>query len=82
MKRNQPLLDIIGENVKRLRIQNEWDQDELAILVGLTFSYITKIENGKRDIKTSTLAAFADVFKVSIEYLCTKYIPPPDVQDN
>ena len=52
-------------NIKRLRIQNGWSQDELAKMVGYTDrSSIAKIENGQFDLPQSKILAFANIFHI------------------
>lgn len=54
------------ENIKKLRRQHNWSQEELAKKVGYTDrSSIAKIENGKFDLTQSKIRQFAEVFGVS-----------------
>lgn len=54
------------ENIKNLRIANGWDQSYLAQKVGYADkSMISRIENGKIDLKQSQIIEFADAFGVS-----------------
>ena len=60
----------IYKNIKRLRIQNNMSQAELAEAVGYTDrSSIAKIEKGEVDLSQSKIEAFANVLHVSIDYL-------------
>ena len=53
------------ENIKTLRKQNEWSQDELAKKMGYTDrSMIAKIEAGSVDLAESKILAFAKIFGV------------------
>jgi transcriptional regulator with XRE-family HTH domain len=53
------------ENIKILRKENEWSQDELAKKMGYTDrSSIAKIEAGKVDLSQSKIMEFARVFGV------------------
>ncbi len=53
------------ENIKDLRKQNNWTQEELAQKIGYTDrSAIAKIEAGKIDLPQSKIIEFADVFGV------------------
>ena len=53
------------ENIKMLRVSNGWDQELLAKKVGYADkSMISRIENGKVDLKQSQILAFASVFGV------------------
>ena len=52
-------------NIKELRLQNGWSQEELAKRAGYTDrSSIAKIENGEVDLKYSKILTFAEVFGV------------------
>lgn len=53
------------ENIKNLRKENGWSQDELARRTGYTDrSSIAKIESGKVDLPQSKIMDFANVFGV------------------
>lgn len=53
------------ENIKRLRKQNGWSQEELAKKAGYTDrSSIAKIEKGQFDLPQSKIFLFADIFGV------------------
>lgn len=53
------------ENIKTLRKENGWSQDELAKKMGYTDrSMIAKIESGAVDLSESKILAFAKVFGV------------------
>lgn len=53
------------QNIKELRKQNHWSQEELAKRMGYTDrSSIAKIEGGKVDLSQSKILEFARVFGV------------------
>ena len=53
------------ENIKTLRKQNHWTQEELALRMNYTDrSTIAKIEAGKVDLSQSKIVEFANVFGV------------------
>lgn len=53
------------ENIKALRKQNQWTQEELALRMNYTDrSTIAKIEAGKVDLSQSKILEFASVFGV------------------
>lgn len=74
------------KNIKELRIQNHWTQEELAQRMGYTDrSMIAKIEAGKVDLARSKIIEFAKVFNVPPGDLMDEdgwedYTPPADTQ--
>ena len=58
------------ENIKKLRLDRGWTQDELASRAGYTDrSSIAKIERGVVDLPQSKIKQFADIFGVTPGYL-------------
>lgn len=55
---------IVRRNVRRLRLEREMSQYELALSAGLTRAYIGRIESRGQNLKLSTLATLADVLGV------------------
>lgn len=54
------------KNIKKLRKQNGWSQEELAKRAGYTDrSSIAKIEKGQFDLPQSKIILFADIFGVT-----------------
>lgn len=63
------------DRLKQLRKQKGLSQENIARIAGISLSTVSKIEQGKLDIKNSgykTLEALADVFSVSVDYLVGK----------
>lgn len=59
------MLDLY-KNIKKLRLQMQWSQDELAKRAGYTDrSSIAKIEKGQVDLPQSKILLFADIFRVT-----------------
>ena len=44
------ILKIIGHNIRELRKQAHMRQIDLAVMVGIDCSYLSAIENGKRNL--------------------------------
>lgn len=54
------------KNIKALRLERKWSQDELAKRAGYTDrSSIAKIENGLVDLPQSKILLFANIFNVA-----------------
>ena len=57
-------------NIKRLRLENQWSQGELAKRAGYKDrSAIAHIEDGRIDLPQSKIKLFADIFGVTPSYL-------------
>ena len=63
------ILQTMAERIRGLREQNGLTQKGMAELLGCTPSHYQKIEYGKVNIPTTTLAFLADYFNVSADYL-------------
>lgn len=58
------------KNIKRLRLENQWSQGELAKRAGYKDrSAIAHIEDGRIDLPQSKIKLFADIFGVTPSYL-------------
>lgn len=58
-----------AERIKKLRIDNNYTQSELAKKTGLTPTGISYWESGKAMPNYDTLKRLSDLFNVSIDYL-------------
>ncbi|HYT62036.1 MAG TPA: helix-turn-helix transcriptional regulator [Haliangiales bacterium] len=63
---------IVAENLRRLRLQREWSQEECAEKCGLHRTYIGAVERGERNITLATLDTIAAAFGVSPVELLTR----------
>lgn len=54
-----------NNQVKQLRLQRAWSQEQLAEMAGLSVRTIQRIENGERP-GLETLSALAAVFEVTV----------------
>ena len=60
---------VIGENIKRYRIQNGWTQQELGAKIGISKNAIGNYEKGFRSPKKDTMFDLANAFNISIDDL-------------
>jgi len=61
---------IIGENIKKLRLQKNLSQDKLARLADIAFPTLTKIESGETPNPTiETVKKIANALSVSLDNL-------------
>ena len=55
----------LATKIRKLRSQKGWSQEELADRAGLHRTYISHLENGKRQISVETLCKIAAGFGIS-----------------
>ena len=63
------LLKKIGKNIRFLRKKLNLSQIDLAVAVGIDRSYLSEIENGKRNVTIMLLQNIATILSVKIEDL-------------
>lgn len=66
------LREVVGRNVRRLRLERGLAQDELAHRAGVHVTYLSGIENGRRNITLQVLERLATCFQVSEADLVTR----------
>jgi transcriptional regulator with XRE-family HTH domain len=72
----------VGREVKRLREAKGWSQTKLAVEAGMSVSGISMIENGHRNLSTTTLARLAEALGVEVVDLFPKpQAPQPSLED-
>jgi transcriptional regulator with XRE-family HTH domain len=72
----------VGREVKRLREAKGWSQTRLAAEAGMSVSGISMIENGHRNLSTTTLARLAEALGVEVVDLFPKpQAPQPSLED-
>ena len=59
----------VGMNIRTLRHQQGWSQEDVADRLGISIPAFSKIETGVTDINLSRLEQIANVFEVSVVYL-------------
>lgn len=55
----------LGENVRRVRNERDWTQEDLSARTGLAVVQISRIERGKREIRLTTLVRLLDGLEVA-----------------
>jgi transcriptional regulator with XRE-family HTH domain len=72
----------VGAEIKRLREEREWSMAKLAVEADMSVSGVSMIENGKRNLTTTTLAKLARAFGVEVRDLFPLgQTPLPDFAD-
>ena len=63
------LQSLVGQNVRKRRLEMGMSQEELAHKAGLHRTYVGGIERGERNPSLSSLAKIADALDVDPQYL-------------
>ncbi len=59
----------LGENFKRIRIERDISQSDIAKLLGVSRGFVSNIENGKTNPTLATIAKLAKAVRVSVDEL-------------
>ncbi|MER2057829.1 MAG: helix-turn-helix transcriptional regulator [Niallia sp.] len=59
----------IGDNVKKIRREKKLTQEELALQMGISRSYLSDIENNRKNPSSKTLEILAEKLGISMSYL-------------
>jgi transcriptional regulator with XRE-family HTH domain len=71
-----------GKNIRTLRHQRNWSQEDVASRLGISIPAFSKIETGVTDINLSRLEQIANIFEVSVVTLLSlEYVEQPNIQD-
>ena len=75
----------VGDRIKERRDELGWTQDVLAQKAGISKSFLSDLENNKRNVSSQHLLDIARVLNLSLDYLMTgigsaKPKPPAEVQ--
>lgn len=63
---------IVGENIRRLRVERGASQEDVAGGAGLDVGYFGKIERGRRNPSLKKLISIAGALKVSLDLFFVK----------
>jgi y4mF family transcriptional regulator len=61
----------VGERIKTRRAELGWTQDQLAEKAGISKSFVSDVENGKRSIGAETLLDVGRAMNLSLDFLMT-----------
>ena len=59
----------VGRNIRAVRQQHGWSQEEVANKLGISIPALSKIETGITDVNLSRLEQIADIFELSLVQL-------------
>ena len=61
----------LGENIRKLRRQRNWSQEDVARRLNISIPAFSKIETGVTDVNLSRLEQIANIYEVSVVQLLT-----------
>lgn len=67
--------DTIGTRLRRAREEKGLNQVDVGEAVGISRSYLSDIEAGKKDGSIKTISALAQYYNVSLDYLAGLSVP-------
>ncbi len=62
-------LEQLGQNIAKYRKEKQFSQEKLAEIVDLSREYITRVENGQKNISLKKLFAIADALNIGFNKL-------------
>ncbi|MBO7747821.1 helix-turn-helix transcriptional regulator [Paenibacillus sp. MWE-103] len=71
----------IGNRISKLRDDRGWTQEQTAGMMGISRAALSHYEKNRREPDTETLSKFADLFKVSVDYLVGRTNTPHQILD-
>lgn len=79
----KPQKQVVGERIRKRRLELGWTQEVLAEKAGMSNSFLSDLENGKRSVGADKLHDLARVLDLSLDYLMSGEeveAPKADVQ--
>src|SRR5262245_14011399 len=64
-------MSTVGERIRKRRTELGWTQDQLALKAGISKSFLSDLENGKRSVSANNLLDIARALGVSLDFLMT-----------
>jgi len=61
-------LDLLGEMIKKTRLERHLTQEQLGKLIGVKKAQISKIENNTKDVRFSTIMKVFNALKTKIKF--------------
>ena len=62
--------NILGQNIKQLRLANNYTQEKLANALSVSFQLVSRWENGLTTPDIGTLCSIAQIFHTTLDALC------------
>ena len=70
---------ILANNIRYFRLKNNWSQEDFAEELGTTPTYVSNLENARRNMRVDYIGHIADTLGVSIDQL---FIGRPNVSNH
>jgi transcriptional regulator with XRE-family HTH domain len=70
-RRGEQRMASVGERIRGRRVELGWTQDQLGQKAGLSKSFLSDLENGKRSVGANNLLDIARALGVSLDFLMT-----------
>ena len=70
---------ILANNIIYFRLKKNWSQEDFAVELGTTPTYVSNLENAKRNVRIDYIGHIADTFGISLEQL---FIERPIVKNH
>ena len=59
--------EVIGKELKRLRTEHAYTQEQMADQLGCTVSFVSNVENNRAKLSLRVLTYYAQLFHVSVD---------------
>ena len=63
--------ELLANNIRYFRLKKNWSQEDFADELGTTPTYISNLENAKRNMRVDYIGHIADTLGVSVNELFT-----------
>ena len=63
--------EVLANNIRYYRLKKNWSQEDFADELGTTPTYISNLENAKRNMRVDYIGHIADTLGVSVDQLFT-----------
>lgn len=70
--------ELIGDNIRDLRLERKYTQECLANMVGVNTSHISNIENHRTNISLPTLVRVCNALNTTVDYIIRHEYSTPD----
>ena len=68
-RRKAPEAVLFGQSLRRLRLEHDWSQEQLAEAAGVTLNYIGNLERGEQGPSLHILVRLALAFEIDVPTL-------------